>query len=744
MLKKKERDAFVSDEESTTSIARSERATTVTIYPEATWTNDTFRVQVCANFASETTSLSVSAGSTPPSMRFVLPDCVYSSSASLIRISLYKTILMGDPTFPDPFARLSNVLNGLIMMNVIISNSAFVPYDTSQYRPNWDQIWLKFPSLPSLVFEDCGIYGTLPQTIPSSFTTFTLHGNHISGTIPSSLLEDYASLTSTAQKRFTWAFARNELSGIIPGNLLRTIPGYTSFSLSLDQNLLTGVIPSTFLYMTQSSTLTGVDISFGNNLFVDTVPSDLWGLPNYLPALTSLSIMATNLDLSGALPTNWVQQYSFPNLDSFTLILSRCRLTGTIGNGILPLTASALTSLNLNLDSNPLNTAVAPNFFQTVVDGVGYRTSDTPSVLLGFSNCGIPGSLLIPSMPNSGPVPNLSLVMANNTLGSISVPASSSSYIWWLDLSDNPVLYGNVENLFVSPTSILSVLDLSRTGVSGNIPDMASMTTTRLVLMRLDETAIVFCFNETNRSPWVSSTLSECSLRGTSASRCSYLYPSQCLMDTIPTAPEIAPNFEIPETAIPPIAPPTPTPVECRGTRPSEQFKCINGVWTSTSTVTAPTLVISPGTLEVVVDGNVTSGTVVLQGIGSSITVTGCFTNLSVVTIQLTPEDLKKLGSHSEVQLLRSSGNCSDYSTVAVGTTVTGSSCRTVKVDKVTTSNGSLNGVFSVSSSGCNLWWIILVSVLAVLTISGVIVLLVVLYLRKKALRTSAKAAIHG
>ena len=724
MPKKDKKDALVFGglEASSTTIihnaasARSDQAATVHILPLNTWTNVTFKTELCAKIASDTTSLTV--GFVAP-LRFVIPDCLYNSSARITLLSLYSTILLGDATHPDPFDRLSTVLDSTGAVQVFAANSAFLPYDSSQYRPNWDKIWNDFPSIIGLSFEQCDVYGTLPTKLPNTLTTFSVHNNHMTGAIPVGLFSDYVSLTSTDPKQLVWTLTGNELNGTIPNDLIRNIPSYSQLYLSIDQNKLTGTIPANFMAITQSSTVYSIQLSFGNNLFVDTVPNDLWGLPTDLPLLNELYIDSSDLSLSGSVPSDWISQYSFSALTSFILIMPRCGLTGTIGVGILPQSASPITTISIRLGQNPFNSPIAPNFFQTAVSATPY--SIQAGIFFNFTNCGITGSVSLPLAPMSA-APFLVLLMASNSLTTFNASANSTAYLMQLDLSNNRGLQGSIENLFSTSSSLL-ILDLSYTSMGGNMPDMSAMSTASLRTMHLDATAIEFCNDATNRSPWVSSALTDCSLLGTSASQCSSLYPSSCKTGPVPTAP---------------------SPPPCPGSPPTIEFVCVNGVWTFTGTVTAPTIVISPGTSEVIVNGNVTSGTVVLQGIGSSITVTGCFTNLSVVTIQLTPEDLKKLGSHSEIQLLRSSGNCSDYSTVSVATTVTRSSCRTVKVDKVAPTVGSLNGVLSVSSSRCNLWWIVVISVLGVLALGGVIVLLVTLHVRKQNSVSKAKAALKG
>jgi hypothetical protein len=139
------------------------------------------------------------------------------------------------------------------------------------------------------------------------------------------------------------------------------------------------------------------------------------------------------------------------------------------------------------------------------------------------------------------------------------------------------------------------------------------------------------------------------------------------------------------------------------------------------------------------------SGTVVLSGLGSSITIEGgCASINGGVEVQLTPEELEEIskesGSSRQVELIYQSSSCPSLA-VSVSASKNGKSCR--KVDSTSTSNqedGSkttLVALFKVTSSGCNVKWIILGCVL------GGVLLLVLIFLLLATFNTKVKTLVR-
>ena len=709
---------------------RSALDTAVLVDPEEGWTNSTFANDLCSKMSSNTTSVRVFSEF---AVRFLLPDCFFSAStASLSLVSLFEVIIVGNSAWPNPFTRLAKATNG---SDITVLSSTFLYYNGStNVQPDWDVFFASLPFLTKLAITESGVAGTLPNSLPSKVIYLALSQNNLVGSIPATLFSNYSSSSSVF--RLGCVMTSNQLSGTLPSSLFTSLPANTELSISFNRNQISGTIPKDFLAITQSSSMRIINLDLSENSITDTFPTNLWGFPLSMPRLVVLNIIFSNNVLTGTIPSTWFSQYSLPAATSVTMRLENCNISGGVHIGLYN-TAPLMSSYALVLSRNPLNSPIPASF---ISDVLSYASASNPGVAFLLANCGITGDLTLPTPTTAAAMSvRFALQAPANSLTSFTANVNASKYVRELVLANNTAMVGtSIDNLFSSSATSSTSLDLRNTAFTGTLPFMASMVTSLLYTFRMDGVAIDFCSGGSNRTLWTTNAV--CTLLRTSAYNCPTLYPNCTTSDPTPISVPVSAPIIAPSPI--PLAPP-PKPVGCPGSQPRPEFECVNGTWTFTGTVTAPTIVISPGTSEVIVNGNVTSGTVVLQGIGSSITVTGCFTNLSVVTIQLTPEDLKKLGSHSVIQLLNSDGNCSDYSSVAVATTVTRSTCRTVKVDKATTSSGSLNGIFTVSSSGCNLWWIILVSILAVLTIAGVIVLLVVLHIRKKNAHSSAKAALH-
>ena len=165
------------------------------------------------------------------------------------------------------------------------------------------------------------------------------------------------------------------------------------------------------------------------------------------------------------------------------------------------------------------------------------------------------------------------------------------------------------------------------------------------------------------------------------------------------------------------------------GPQPSPEFVCRNGAWISDNATLPSTLVIPSGASTTIINANVSSSSVVFQGLGSTISVNGCANNLTTITVELSAKDLSSIPaqglSQNLIRLSSSDSSCSDLKNVTIVTIPRGSSCKRVNAQK-SVSNGQLSALFTVNSSDCNTWWIILVSVLCGLLLLAVIVIILV------------------
>ena len=639
--------------------------------------------------------------------RYILPDCFFVHS-SLTSITAYNVIVITNATVTDPFDRLLTAMNASFTTSIRLFSSTMSGPTAPSYTPNWSQFFTYVPRLGQLSLEDCDIEGSLPSTLPPGLTLFNVNGNRLTGSIPPAFLSSYSSASSGLS--FVWQLSGNSLNGEIPSSLFNSLPAHSSFQLFLDHNSLVGTIPADLFTFNQASTLVSFTFNFGFNPGIShSLLSDLWGLPTSQTELTSFYIYASSISLSGTIPSTWISQYAFPQLTTSVISLSNCSISGDIHAGIIPNSASMTTHI-LDLKNNPLITSITSEFLPAILSNGYSSNAGVPNFQLDVTNCSITGVLELPSPSTNAPLlPLVSIAAKANALVSLTVHPNATSYLYNLDISDNPV-QGTLDNLFSSSPSTLSALNVDNTSLSGNMPYMALMDNSKLQIISMKNVAIDFCGGDSARASWSSYPARiTCSLQNTNASGCSSLYPG-CDVTGVAT----------------PIA----SPISCpNATRPSSQFYCINGTWVSNTTVTTPALIIPSGATETIVIGDVESTSIVFSGLGSTLVIQGCALNLTSVTLTLEAEDLK--GNKTIVQqlIVLANSNCSSDSldSLKLESKVNGTTCRKVKTAKAV-SNGQLSGIFTIDSSSCNTWWIILVSVICGAVVIGVLILALLTY----------------
>jgi predicted outer membrane repeat protein len=226
-------------------------------------------------------------------------------------------------------------------------------------------------------------------------------------------------------------------------------------------------------------------------------------------------------------------------------------------------------------------------------------------------------------------------------------------------------------------------------------------------------------------------------------------------------------NDELCSTSLPPSSPPTPvespiaspqqpafnapfeapldTPFDtpqpessvCTGTQPSVGiWTCLDGLWTSSESLTT-TLLTIPGTTAALVVGNLTVSDLTITGLQSSVSVqNGCVYISGTLKIELSAADLEEIskesGSSRTISVISQDSVCPSLSTVAINAYKTASSCRKVEVsskpDVVDGSRAILTALFKVNSSRCNTKWIILGCVLGGILVIVLVVALVVTF----------------
>lgn len=617
----------------------------------------------------------------------------------------------------------NNSLSGVLPPDLIDTGDmisfTFLIDDNSFIEPGFESL-LKFPTpnklnhvyisasgnqfheaIPEIFCQNCSFGGT---GTPSLY--LNLSRNAIHGGIPEKILQVELTDTSLAWE-IILDFSSNSLDGVLPDGLLQApYSSINSIQLVLDNNRLGPGLPNHLLQDVQFKDGAKLSLSLASNLFTGDLHGSFFG-----DVSSSLAWFILNMDNNPLGDTVDISFFSglsnSPGRDR-TLFLSlvNCSLTGTIPNSVL----GTLTSSTVRLDHNRLSgTIPLPVMFTSVV------STNPVTFDLSASYNSLQTKLDLVSAP-SGSDLSVSLDFSHCDLTDL-ITSGNASYLVKLDISSNVGMTGNLSNFLFGATSKLSHLNASHTSLSMNIPDVSVLPHPQLNTLDLSSTAIDFCsqvtgtFQPTNPVP---GALFQCSLLNTTAERkCMKKYPPTCFGLT-----------QYPSESCP------------LASQPSPQFECRNNMWVSTSSVITPSIIIptigSPQT--VLVEGNVESSSIVFNGFGTTLIINGCANNLTTITVTLTPEQLKDIGKQTTQELLVLANITCNVDTLAhvqLDSKVTGSSCRKVKATKAT-SNGQLSGIFAVDSSGCNRWWIILVSVICgLLVIAVVIVVLFVIFVPK-------------
>lgn len=694
-------------------VSKRDEAITLILSPTAAWSNETFASELCD--AMNTSVVTVVITPTTTALHWLLPDCLFGnlslSAASFQGLTASQLILRAaNSSFPNPFARLPSRMTSITLANALIQTYDAEPYFTPTSTADWTTLFDLFPVLNEFSLSGCGVYGTLPNTIPARLCFFFMSSNHLTGTIPATLYQD------GSQNCLTLGFKvdRNSLSGTVPSEVFDPFlfpaddadaPSYSTVVLS--NNNFTGSIPTSIICPAYSNrSLLSIVADVSSNNFTGTIPSAPFTTCNLTSTIVANWTFSNN-QLTGDLPQALMMPSSTPVIAYWLFDASSNPLSGTIPDGFLN---------SLQVPSSPTPVASAA----------------TVSMAIRLINTSITGALTLPDLSSRLAVqPNFRLALSvdNSALTSVTFDSSAGNYLAQFLAPNSHQMTGTVPSTLFSSTGIIQAFDVSNSSMSGILPDIGSLTPPRLRRLLLENTIVDFCSG--TRTVWTSSTLVSCDLLLTNASYCPELYPSICTVTPLPpTTPQLVIPQEAPQLVPQAVPQSHPTassasPSSCQEfTRPSSEFICIDGIWTSTGSVNTTVLTIPSGATVTIVNGNLSTTSVVINGIGSTILVTGCISNLTTVTLVLTPADLDKIGKSIRQQLINST--CSiDLGAVNLVTSVQGSTCKRVEVNKIT-SGFTMSALLTISSSRCNLWWIILVSVIGGLIIIGAIVAVLV------------------
>ena len=579
--------------------------------------------------------------------------------------------------------------------------------------------------------------------------------------------------------RGTWT---NDDSGSLPGNYdfdwswLSQLPNMTS--IILYQCGLLGTMPNAIVHPKLESLDLSSPFRDLPNRFTGTLNPDFF--LNF-PALHDLDV--TNHQLTGTFPYYGLQtlksiaatQNKFTHWPNFFINASDARMGAPYAldyieftdNELVQIPDAASLSMLYQLDTLRMannrgltGTRIPDVFVTNPARTVGLRN-------IYLANCGFVGTL--PDIPES----QFSLYAANegpwyhaahNQLSGPFPPSWKGLDFTWLHLNGNPGLNGTTASLSEDGTQVIEpfiknvrYLNLDGLNITGVMPNITAWTLlTNLVVQ--NSPGVDFCAIPRNLPPQqvnmsaplfqpVSPWFSTCNLVGTNVGDCMWAYPPECALSPQNLPISMPPPFSTPTPSSPSAVSPSavspsavsPTTIICPPPSPGPSFICSDHGWISNISVVSPTIVIAS---PVTIVGNLTSANIVLTGVSSSITVSGCIVSSSnathsvPITITLTEEDLKTIekggGKSLTREFIKQSDSCPPLRASSVFIKSPSNTCKRIKTNKIDTTSG-LIATFSITSSKCNLWWIILISVLAGLLIVAIIIVLIVVTMSTRA-----------
>lgn len=575
--------------------------------------------------------------------------------------------LPNDPLANGPFP-LPVCLKAFTKLSTVqISNAINLPASTMTNVP---------AIVTALIARNCSpspiasfTWSSFAQAFPSLYS-LTLENASLNGTFPSEL-----SAITTLGLLY---LPSNALTGTISPNFFSSLPNL--LNIGANNNLLSGPIPNLFGARIDT-------INLANNSFTSfsspasSIPSisrlDISGnmmqtIPDDIGWTTMPNLLEFHLDRNPTLagtpvPTFWVNSTLMQ-----WITMSDCGFVGS-----LPALINATALLQLDLSKNAL--------------------------------CG--------SLPSFPPLTTLNFASFSQNTFSGSIPSSYANYsLNRFDITANH-LTGNASLSRVT-SSIgnqhrLQSFYFSDNDFFGGLPNMRTMFNLKVV--EAGNTLLELCHSNPSFLPSVQSCVALNMPNGGSCA-CKAWYSTcdtaavSCTAAT-PYVPRAQISFDTCGTTLVPL----PVFAQCDiSTRPSSDFSCINGTWTSPGTATAPIVVSSP----IVVYGNLSVPTITITSASASIVVQGCVSS-GTVEIVLTPAQIEALQNDpklSKLLITQLGANCSEsLNEVHVTTHIVGKTCKKAKASTDTTqsSASSLYIVFNIDTSKCKVWWIVLASVLA-------------------------------
>ena len=593
----------------------------------------------------------------------------------------------------------------------------------------WSLANAAIPNLFQLLLTNNEFYGLPTQSIfPKNMVALNarvkldISDNTFEGGIPSAL---FANLTQFSGFEFTADHCG--FSGNLPARLFSSDwtkgPTLSPFVISLAENFFNGPIPDSLLVggLKSNATFKDLNLDLSHNALEGSLPEGLFytstGATQPDSRRDDRTGRATPQSANAAdqARTKADQaQFEDPVVISISFDLaiviqaSHNQLTALPSNLFQHSEMPSLSTFFFALNDNPIIGGIPVSLFEPIPSNIDAEYK------IQFSNTQITGS----PPPHCWTSGSTHWDQSNSDLSG-TIPLAWQECKWYyMSFDSNPRFASTIPAALFNMTNI-ETFSASNTPLTGILPPLGSS----LKVLRLRNTSLDFC--DARSSASIESYGYECLINGSNACDCVSHYTrcgAECSAVTPapfnPPLPFITPISSIPISSAKPCS---------KKSRPSPEFICIDGAWTSNSTNTTK-LVVPPGAGTVVVTGNLTSTTVVIQGIGSTINITGSVTNLTTITVELSSAEVDALGKGKVLQILLNTGNGTgsvQLEQVGVNSRVT-SGCKKVKAEKVVLNEGqTLAAYLSVDSSGCNRWWTILVSVV----VSAIVLALIVLVL---------------
>lgn len=310
------------------------------------------------------------------SIRWLLPDCFFGSSASLNALQLRQFILTGSAAEADPISRLGAAFPALT--GLTLEYGAFYYVNGSPYSFDWNIAFNNLPNVRQWGFSSIPLNCDLPSSLPSPIYDFTMTYTGLTGTIPSGLLTN-----QNAAPTFTLALSYNSLEGTIPPSLFSGVKFEAAtlgtFVARLDGNKLTGPIPENLFEDRVFAGLTSFTLSMSTNKLNGSAGA--W-MASFRPTEGKISVFVVQLDgnkLSSPMSSSWFPPI-FSNAKTWQWIVDNNELAGTIpsdlfSNCVFPASGTYFVFLaSNNLITGPVPTSIislnsaSVNYVSFIVD----------------------------------------------------------------------------------------------------------------------------------------------------------------------------------------------------------------------------------------------------------------------------------------------------------------------------------------------------------------------------------------